>query len=80
MRFYVLIGALVGMVSTCPSSMSPQARGRIEAGYRLRACLKNYGKDVCLPANNVFCRSIGLEDNCGVDELWADPAYYSPVR
>jgi hypothetical protein len=79
MRFYVVIGAIIGVAASCPR-LSPAASARIEAGYRLKACLKSQSKAVCLAASNVYCRSQGLEDNCGVDELWSDPNYYSPSR
>lgn len=78
MRLYAAIAAVI-TAATCPP-LSPATRGRIEAGYRLKSCLKVYHKDVCLPLSNIYCKSLGLEDNCAVDELWSDPTYYSPSR
>jgi hypothetical protein len=77
MKIFVLV-VLAGM-SSCPR-MSPEASARIEAGYRLRECLRLSSKQICRQQISVYCRLNGLEYNCGEDTAWDDPSFYSPTR
>ena len=80
MKTYPLLALVltaVGLlgISCAISGVYSRAARRQEAAYRLAACLRMApdfpaARTECVLESAAYCRSVGLEDGCGIDGQW----------